>query len=156
MSKLLCEEIAHRAGFIVSVGNWIAPDGRFIIGENYESHHWETIKKYLAYESEAENHLTWMNQKVQEGYIRLVFRSDVLFQVGCIKKEEIWDDAPNVKVMRDVLKRIPDIEIHIFSKTFYVIGYAKNILSRDWNRLQIKEEYEDTTQTRNRSDDIDS
>ena len=140
MSELLCEEIAHRAGFIVSVGNWIAPNGRLITGENYEGHHWETIKKHFGYEPETENHLTWMNQKVQEGYIRLVFRTDILFQVGCQQKEEIWSDEPNMKALRDILERLPVIEIHIFSRTFYVIGYAKDMLAQDWDKLQIKEE----------------
>ncbi len=139
MSELLCEEIAHRAGFVVSVGNWIAPNGRLIIGENYESHHWETIKKHVGYEPEVENYLTWMNQQVQEGYIRLVFRNDVFFQVGCVEKEEIWGDSPNIMTMRSVLERISDIEIHIFSQNFIIIGYAKDILSQNWAKLQIKE-----------------
>ncbi len=139
MLELPCEETAHRAGFVVSVGNWISPGGDLIIGENYESHHWETIKKYLG-KSETGNYLSWMNQKVQDGFIRLVFRDDVLFQVGCRKKEEIWNDDLNMKVMREILGRILDVEIHIFSSTFYVIGYAKDILERNYAILQIKEQ----------------
>ncbi len=139
MPELFCEEIAHRSGFIVSVGNWIAPDGTLILGENYETHHWETIQKFLGFEPETDNNLRWMNEKVGEGYIRLVFRSDVLFQIGCKKKEEIWSDEPNLKMMRDILAKLPEIEIHIFSKTFYVIGLSKHILSRSLDRVQIQE-----------------
>lgn len=139
MPELFCEEIAHRAGFTVSVGNWIAPDGALITGKNYETHHWETIKEHLGYESETTNHLTWMNQQVLEGYIRLVFRNDVLFQVGCKKKEEIWAESPNIITMRDILQKISDIEIHIFSRTFYIIGLSCNILAKKWKELQIQE-----------------
>lgn len=139
MSELFCEEVAHRAGFIVSVGNWISPDGILITGENYDSHHWETIKKYLKYEPEVDNHLAWMNQQIFNGFIRLVFRNDVLFQVGCETKEEIWNTSPNFVMMRKVLEKIPDIEVHIFSKGFYVIGTSRHILDKDMNNLQIQE-----------------
>lgn len=139
MPELFCEEIAHRAGFTVSVGNWIAPDGSLITGENYETHHWETIQKYLGYTPKTDNHLLWMNEKVAEGYLRLVFRSDVLFQVGCQNKEALWGDSPNMKMMREMLNKIPDIEIHIFSRTFYIIGLAKDILDKAFDKLQIKE-----------------
>ena len=139
MPELFCEEIAHRAGFIVSVGNWITPDGILILGNSYETHHWETIKKFLNVEPVIENYLTWMNEKVYEGFIRLVFRNDVLFQVGCEKKEDIWSDEPNLTMMREILKRLPEIEIHIFSRTFYVIGLSKNILDKSLDKLQIQE-----------------
>lgn len=139
MSELFCEEIAHRAGFTVSVGNWITPDGALIAGKSYDTHHWETIKEYLGYEPETDNHLTWMNQQVVAGYIRLVFRNDVLFQVACEKKEDIWGASTNVTTMRDILEKIPDIEVHIFSRTFYIIGLACDILAKEWNKLQIQE-----------------
>ena len=139
MPELFCEEIAHRAGFIVSVGNWIAPDGTLITGEDYETHHWETIKKYLGFEPETDNHLTWMNRKVDEGYIRLVFRHDVLFQIGSKKKEEIWSEQSNLTMMRSILEKIRDVEIHIFSRTFYVIGLSRNILNKAMDKLQIQE-----------------
>jgi len=139
LKEVLCEEIAHKAGFPVSVGNWIAPDGSLISGTNYETHHLETIQEYLDYIPKTDNHLTWMNQQVTEGYIRLVFRNDVLFQVACKKKEEIWEEFPNIVMMRDILAKIPDIEIHIFSKTFYIIGLAKDILDRQLDKLQIHE-----------------
>jgi len=137
--ELFCEEIAHRAGFAVSVGNWISPDGILITGEDYESHHWETIKKYIGYEPKTDNHLGWMNEQVRNGYIRLVFRNDVLFQVGCSTKEEIWGDESNMTMMRTVLEKIPDIEIHIFSRTFYVIGMSQDILNKNMDTLQIQE-----------------
>lgn len=139
MSELICEEIAHLAGFIVSVGNWIAPDGSLIASEDYESHHWETIKKHLGYEPETENHLRFMNEKVEEGYVRLVFRSDVLFQVNCKDKEEIWGDAPNMVCMRGILAKIPNVEIHIFTRAFYVIGNSQDILNKSLSKLQIQE-----------------
>lgn len=139
MPELFCEEIAHQAGFIVSVGNWITPDGALIIGKNYDTHHLETIKEHLGYEPETDNHLTWMNQQIAAGYIRLVFRNDVLFQVKCKKKEEIWEESANIIMMRAILQKIPDIEIHIFSRTFYIIGLARDILAKEWHKLQIQE-----------------
>lgn len=138
MQKLFCEEIAHRAGFTVSVGNWIAPDGSLIAGKTYDTHHWETIQQHIGYTPETDNHLGWMNQQVGEGYIRLVFRNDVMFQVGCKKKEEIWDESPNMTMLREILKKIPDIEIHIFSRTFYIIGLSRNILEQNWKQLQVQ------------------
>lgn len=139
MSELFCEEIAHRAGFIVSVGNWISPNGMLITGKDYESHHWETIQKYLGYETETDNHLTWMNEQVLAGFIRLVFRNDVLFQVGCKTKESIWSDVARFCTMRRILESILDIEIHIFSKDFYVIGISQDILNKSMGNLQIQE-----------------
>lgn len=139
MPELFCEEIAHRTGFTVSVGNWVTPEGTLIASQSYETHHWETIKEYLGYEPETNNHLTWMNQQITNGYIRLVFRNDVLFQVGCKKKEEIWTKSPNMITMRDILAKIPKIEIHIFSRTFYIIGLSCNILTKKWNELQVQE-----------------
>ncbi len=139
LPELPCEEVAHRAGFVVSVGNWITPDGLLINGENYETHHWETIKAHFGYEPDTDNHLKWMNQRVLDGFIRLVFRDDVLFQVGCESKEDIWGDSLNIKKMRHILEKILDIEIHIFSKRFYVIGYSKDILDSNFEKLQIQE-----------------
>lgn len=139
VSEIICEQLAHQAGFIVSVGNWISPDGSLITGRNYESHHWETLIEHLGQKPETDNHLVFMNNKVNEGYIRLVFRTDVLFQVGANKKEELWGDAPYFQTMRDILKKIGDTEVHIFSKKFYVIGMANNILNQKMELLQIKE-----------------
>jgi len=140
VSEIVCEEIARRAGFGVSVGNWIAPNGSLILGWDYESHHWETLKKHLNIE-EIDNHLQCMNEKVKEGYIRLVFRADVCFHVGAQKKEEIWSDAPNYQRMLSLLRRISEVNIHIFSRTLYIIGQASSIIEKNLGRLQIKETY---------------
>ena len=142
MSEVFCEEIAHRAGFIVSVGNWISPEGGLVTGKTYDTHHWETIKEHLGYEpdTKTDSHLKWMNDQVSEGYMRLVFRNDVLFQVGCHTKEEIWGDAANCKMLIGILHKIPEIEVHIFSRTFYILGKADDIANQEFGRLQIKEE----------------
>jgi hypothetical protein len=137
--ELFCEEIAHRAGFTVSVGNWITPTGSLITGKNYETHHWETIKEHIGYDPEPDNHLAWMNDQISNGYIRLVFRNDVLLQVSGDKKEDIWSETSNVIMMRDILKKIPEIEIHIFSRTFYVIGLSSDIVGKKLDKLQIQE-----------------
>lgn len=139
MSDVICENLAHRAGFIVSVGNWIAPNGDLVTGTDYDHHHWETIVKYLDITPETDNRLSLMNQKVEEGYIRLVFRADVMFQVGCQNKEELWGNSPQFKRMIEILSKLGDTEVHIFSKTFYVIGTADNISGKKLKMLQIKE-----------------
>jgi hypothetical protein len=140
VSEIICEEVAHKAGFVVSVGNWIAPNGELIVGENYDEHHWETIIKYLGSEPETENNLQWMNDKVGEGFIRLVFRADVMFQVGCAEVNNIWSEQPNYITMISVLKRLNNIQgdIHVFSKSFYVIGKAEDIVEKNIDRLQIR------------------
>lgn len=140
MSEIICEEIAHKAGFVVSVGNWIAPDGGLILGENYDEHHWETIIRHLGSLPETENNLQWMNDQVDKGFIRLVFRADVMLQVGCRELSEIWSDEPNYKSMMKVLGRLKDIQgdIHIFSKDFYTIGKAEDIVDKNIDRLQIR------------------
>jgi hypothetical protein len=140
VSELFFEETAHRAGFIVSVGNWITPDGKLILGQNNDTHHWETIKEYFGYEPETENRLTWMHERIDEGFIRLVFRNDVLFQVGCKLKEEIWGDSPNYEMLMGILKKLENVEIHIFSRKFYILGFAENILNNKLELLQIQEE----------------
>ncbi len=141
MSEIICEEIAHRAGFIVSVGNWIAPDGGLITGWDYESHHWQTIKKHLGYEPETENHLQWMMTCAiqEEGYIRLVFRAQVLFQIGSENMDDIWGDTPNYKRMISTLEKLEGIEIHIFSQKFYIIGEAQHIVGKLLDKLQIRD-----------------
>lgn len=139
VSEIECEGLAHRAGFLVSVGNWIAPNGALVTGTNYESHHWETLVEYLGSVPDTDNHLAYMNNKVAEGYIRLVFRAQVMFQVGCNQKEDLWGDDLQFCRMHDILRKISDTEIHVFSKTFYVIGAAKDIVNRNMDSLQIRE-----------------
>lgn len=137
---LVCEVVARKTGFAVSVGNWITPDGSLILGDNYDSHHWQTLIKYWGEkEHDDPNRLTIMNEAVQDGYIRLVFRADVLFQVGAEDMAELWSDSPNYKRMRQILELIRDIDIHVFSKNFYVIGTAQAILDNDSDKLQIRE-----------------
>ncbi len=147
MQELPCEKIAHQAGFNVSVGNWIAPNGTLITGQNDKSNHWETIKAYLEYEPETDNHLAWMNNQVNKGYIRIMFRINTLFQAGCLNKKELWTDKPNFHQMRVILKRIPDVQVYIFSRQFYIIGCAKDFLDRNFDVMRIKEW---TTNTKNK------
>lgn len=139
MDDFIGERIAHEAGFTVSVGNWIIPDGSLIVGKNYESHHWETIQEYYQNKLNPENQLNWMNNMVGKGFIRLVFRDEVFFQVGCFRKEDIWEDYPNYQRMIDILRKIPKVEVHIFSKTFYLIGLAENFVNKKLDELQIQE-----------------
>lgn len=138
MSEIICLENAHRAGFNLSVGNWIAPNGGLICGESDSDHHFETAKKYCKPE-QIDNQLYWMNSLVQDGYIRLVFRADILFQVGCSNVDDIWSDSPNYMRMIDILRRIPGVEIHIFSSRFYLIGKSEEIVKRDFQQLQLKQ-----------------
>jgi len=139
MSDLVCETVARRAGFAVSVGNWIAPDGSLILGWS-ESNHWKTINKHWSKENydDAEM-LSIMNKAVADGYLRLVFRADVCFQVGADKLDDLWSELPNYKRMMDLLRTIKDIEVHIFSKTFYAIGIAQSVLDKNLDSLQIRE-----------------
>lgn len=83
-----CEQIAIKAGFKVSVGNWISPDGSLIKGDTYETHHWDTIEKYID-DKECDNQLKLMNKKIAEGYIRIVIRADISFQMSG-KLDDIW------------------------------------------------------------------
>ena len=80
-----------------------------------------------------------MNMAVDRGYIRLVFRADVLFQVGAENLDDLWSDSPNYHRMMDVLTPLSDVDVHVFSRNFYVIGLAQHIIDRDTERLQIKE-----------------
>jgi hypothetical protein len=137
-NQIICEQIAHLAGFAVSVGNWISPNGTVISGENYETHHRETLEKFLNCKS-PDNHLIWMQEQVEVGFIRLVFRTEVLFQIGASSIDEIWEDAPNFKRMMSILSKIKGTEIHIFSKQFYIIGKAEDIVSNERKLLQIRE-----------------
>jgi len=137
---LVCELMARRTGFAVSVGNWIASDGSLILGWDYDSHHWETLVKHWEQEAHDDpDRLEIMNNAVQDGFIRLVFRADVLFQVGTSDKEELWSDSPNYRRMMQLLELIRDVEIHVFSKDFYVIGMAQDILDKNWDKLQTRE-----------------
>lgn len=138
MSEIICIENAHRAGFNLSVGNWIAPNGDLICGAADGDHHFETAKRYCNLE-QIDNQLVWMNDLVRNGYIRLVFRADILFQVGCAGINEIWSDSPNYMRMIEILRRIPGVEIHIFSSGFYLIGKSEEIVERNFQQLQIKQ-----------------
>ena len=143
--NLICEEIARRAGFIVSVGNWITPDGTLILGYDYQSHHWHTLLQHWGDSVNqsmclnCEDHLQCMNMAVDRGYIRLVFRADVLFQVGAKKMDDLWSDSPNCKRMMDILRPLTDVDVHVFSHNFYIIGLSQHIIDWDIEKLQIKE-----------------
>ena len=142
MSELVCETVAHRAGFAISVGNWICPDGALILGFDYDSHHWQTLSKYLETNAElcekCENSLVCMNLTIERGFIRLVFREDVCFQVGAKDIDELWSDVPSYKMMMTIIGRLEDIEMHIFSKRFYIIGKGKSVVRKSIDDLQIR------------------
>ncbi len=144
MSDLICEEIARRAGFQVSVGNWIAPDGELILGTDYQTHHWETLLAYWGnnvnqdFCKVCENHLQCMNCAVDQGYIRLVFRADVLFQVGATDIQDLWSNRANYVRMMSLLRPLTDVDVHIFSRSFYVIGLTQHIIARETGKLQIR------------------
>lgn len=135
---LICEELSHAAGFGESVGNWIAPNGELITG-GPEEHHYETLIKYLGC-NPPENQLRWMNEKVEEGFIRLVFRGDVVFQVNAKELDEIWGSRPNYKRMMEVVHNLEtlDADVHIFSRALYVIGHARDIGVRAMDKLQVR------------------
>ena len=142
MSELICETVAHRAGFAVSVGNWISPDGSLILGPNYDSHHWETLSEHLevnkAFCEKCGKSLTCMNMAIDQGFIRLIFRADICFQVGAKKLDELWSDAPHYKMMMSIINKLDDVEMHIFSKKFYVIGQGVYIARKELDKLQIR------------------
>ena len=142
MPDLICEEISRKAGFLVSVGNWIAPDGALICGTDYDTHHWETILKYFGGGIETDNQLKYVNDLVFDGFIRLVFRADVCLHVGATRVDDLWSEQPNYCRMISVLGAISnmeDVDIHIFSLDFYVIGRAKDIVHKKKGELQIEE-----------------
>lgn len=142
MSDLVCEKIARKAGFAVSVGNWIAPDGTLISGTNYKTHHWETIQEYLGKKIQTDNQLQYINNLVDSGFIRLIFRADVCFHIGALNIEDIWSNNTNYTVMIKMLSlisNIEDIDVHIFNQFFYVIGSAKDIVEKNLAKLQIKD-----------------
>ncbi len=137
MSEIICEQLAHQSGFTVSVGNWIDPAGLLIVGINYSSHHWETLVEHLQEEPDTD-HLTYMNKKVEQGYIRLVFREDVYIHVVGNKVDDLWSEQPNFQRLMEILKKI-DTEIHIFSCHYYLIGNSYNIVQHDIGKLQIRQ-----------------
>ncbi len=139
-----CEDIARKAGFAVSVGNWIAPDGSLILGESCDTHHLDTLEIYLKcgpkkcfQEYKKRNCLHCMTERVSEGFIRLVFREEVLFQVACTMGN-LWSNEPNLNRLMDILKRLEDVVIHIFSRTFYIIGKSQDIVSQSLDKLEIR------------------
>ena len=54
----------------------------------------ETIKEHFG-EPQTDNHLSWMHKMIDEGFIRLVFRNDVLFQVVDINGKLILNEKIN-------------------------------------------------------------
>lgn len=140
MAELICEELAHAAGFTASVGNWISPNGDLISGDEGQ-HHLETLLQYVHRDEAPENGLHWMNECVELGFIRLVFRHDVMFQIGAYAVDDLWGNKPNYQRMRDVLNGLTehtDVDIYIFSRAFYVIGSAESILNRRMDRLEVR------------------
>lgn len=119
------EELAQKAGFKVPFGNWITPDGTFIISDCSENQHKQTLQTYLN-ETPPDNPLTWMNQKVQEGFIRIIFQKGVMCQVPG-SMEDLWSDNPSFLKLIFILQRLENEEVHVFSTEFYIIGIAKEI-----------------------------
>ena len=118
-------ELAQKAGFKVPFGNWISPDGTFIISDSEENQHCQTLQSYLN-ETPGDNHLTWMNNHVTKGFIRIIFRNDIMCQVPGVM-EDLWSEEPNFKKLLFILHRLDDTEVHVFSREFYIIGIAKDI-----------------------------
>lgn len=139
MSDIECEDIAQMMGLKISVGNWITPEGKIIYGHDYEHHHWETIKNHLKQDSSNESNLSYMNSLVEKDhYIRIVLRSNVWFQVGGDSYEDIWTERADFITMRYLLSTIPQIESHIFSSKFCIVGSSDKILKKDLSFLEIK------------------
>ncbi len=134
-----CEDLAGLAGFAYPVGNWIAPNGDLILADSPETDHCETLSSYLDHSDLGDNKISWTNSKVEEGYIRLVFRHDIMVQVNCVKKEELWDEKPNLKMLMEILSRLSSAEVHLFSKKFYLVSSADNIIGRNFDRMVISE-----------------
>ena len=147
MEEAICETVAHKAGFAFSVGNWISPDGMLITGEHDYTHHFETLINYLDKIENTDNDLKLMNEYVEKGYIRIVFRNDAMFHINAVDMEEIWGDSPNYKRLILILNRLNNIEIHIFSKMFYIIGFAQYIVAHDLDSLEIRKKKSDNEQT---------
>lgn len=139
MDENPCDDIARQSGFVVPVGNWITPNGDLIFGTDHDTHHWETLKQYLVIEGEVDNNLHYMNERICEGYIRIVIRFDVLFQVHGEDISVVWCDKPNFLRMRYILGKLGDTEVHVFSKKFYMIGSAMDVCNHVLQRLQIQQ-----------------
>lgn len=145
MEQDIDEVLAQKTGFIYPHGNWITPDGNLVISQKRNLCHFDTLTDYLDIETDREKLLSWNNQKVSEGYIRLLFahfppsKKYVLFQVGFLDIDLIWSSQNACRKTLFIIDCLdPDTEVHIVSKEFYVLGSSKDILSKNTEALKVK------------------
>ena len=138
------EVLARKTGFLYPHGNWITPEGGLIISENKDLCHFDTLTHHLGITADPEIKLSWNNQKISEGYVRLLFAKSqshaayVLFQVGFSDIDQIWSQDPCALKIQHILDRLDSpIEVHLVSKSFYILGGSSDILSKNTNALKV-------------------
>lgn len=140
------EVLAQKTGFLYPHGNWITPDGKLVISQKRNLCHFDTLTEYLGVTENPKKLLSWNNQKVAEGYVRLLFahfppsKEYVLFQVGFLDVDLIWSSQDScISKMRFIIDCLnPDTEVQIVSKGFYVLGLSKDTLSKNVEALKVK------------------
>ena len=70
-------------------------------------------------------------------------RSFTVILVNCCTRKCLRENKPNYKRLIEVLKRLGDTEVHVFSKQLNVIGTAKDIIEENVDKLQIREQNAD-------------
>lgn len=130
--------LAQSVGFLHPKGNWIAPNGSLLIAESAYDGHTDTICRCCSFQR-PEDDLPWKNEKVDGGYIRLLFDDNyVLFQTNLLSIEQLWNNTEqNYMKMLYIIQRIPSVKVHILSKSFYAIGLSQDIVRRNQNAIYI-------------------
>ena len=149
-SETLAKETSEKAGFPYANGNWITPEGTFLVSNNDQEQHVDTLTRYWRDHnlgmSNRENPLTWMNEQVDGGFIRVLFRQYVLSQVGCKDYSTLWSKETKYAKLMYIMHRLEYCQVHIFSRSFYIVGKAKGIYDQNIDRLQIKERETDASE----------
>lgn len=133
---MLDDAFINKIGFKVPFGNWIAPDGTFIISDHPDHQHAYTLEHYLG-EKPTVNPLRWMNEHVEQGFIRIIMRDYVMFQVSG-HLEDLWSSVITYQKLRYLLKLLGDTQIHIFSSFFYIIGRASDIKEKRISLCELR------------------
>lgn len=136
----LAEVLCRSVGFLYPHGNWICPTGEIVTSTSASHQHTDTLSAFLGCDPpNSQDVLSWKNQYVQKGYVRVLFENGyVLFQTSLIKLSDLWvSDEPIYRKLRYYFELLRGTKVHLIGNGIYIIGQAEDFVLRRIDMLQI-------------------
>jgi hypothetical protein len=110
MDKL---EVARSVDFSYPQGNWISPQGEIVRSISESEGHTDTLCRHLNI-TRPENDLSWKNEQVAFGYIRVLFTDAcALFQTDLHSLNDAYlSRQQNHRKMLHIIQRLVPTQVH--------------------------------------------